>query len=77
MAGNSHEHLTLGEKNSHLLQLCFLFFHLHLEVTPQTARKKGSISGNSTMRAKKLYLNLKGELALPTFIVWPSEDAEY
>lgn len=47
------------------------------EVTQQAAREKGSIIGNAITGAKKLYLNLNGEPALPTFIVWPSEDAEY
>lgn len=41
------------------------------------ARKQWSISGNSTIGAKKLYLNVNGEPELPTFIVRPSEDAEY
>ena len=70
------KYLTLGN-NIHLLQLCFVLFHLRLKSPSKAAREKGSIIGNAITSAKKLYLNLNGEPSLPTFIVWPSEDAEY
>lgn len=77
MAGSSHEMFNFRE-NSATSSSCVSSSSIFAwKVTQQTARKKGSISGNSTISAKKLYLNLNGEPVLPTFIGRPSEDAAY
>lgn len=75
MAGSSHHVLILQKKYPPPPAVFPL-----LPSSPEKSYSKWpetSISGNSTIGAKKLYLNFNGELALPTFIVWPSEDAEH